>query len=650
MLRKIICLIMAVFTLLSAFTVLASATITGDSGIMADLATLKVDGVPFSEEGYPVNSENDNMYVLAVVEQGFSSTGSSPNFAFYIYLYNPSCIAVNGDIFDAVQASYIDDCKEEKYTNFGLELLDKSDDYRFLKFKVYQSTAYRTPVSYLYEKQESNAKRIYHIASVRLLAGGEDKTFPLNKSFVFSGFEHTDTLSCYSEELGSIQVEMHPTNWISPNAGYKADGTTTATIYDHYEINSVYFTLPRSYVDGTTYDAIKYIGAAFDAYHTTPIIVAAPSAFDSDKGQVTKNAILNATNVNTAGIDVFDMTALNDSWFLGFVDYKWGYTENANIKSYFFEKDIEHQYALAYYFENEALEGYDFKHASHAVVGFTAEEFEAYFNARVNDEKYDYKLYNAHEYIEKDFWLEGFDMDYFWQMSTYFSNEDNDTWYRKLTTRSDSYAFEDFKTEASHVELIKDPSQYVTITDAAAVANDLFISQQDVAHFSKVCAEAVAKNEVVVLLRFGFGDYSCSPIVDVLEATPEFYSHYIDAMAIEKWVYFDVNLLHIAFMKNKQTIVVPVVSNTVDAAGDGVIFPDPSAGLGDFFTGNVGDPDDKDDWLKKIIMIIGIVLLVVALFFLGKLALKIFGGKQTLKVVYGPPPEEKKRKRKWFRR
>lgn len=653
MFRKIICLIMVVFTLLSAFTI-SSFAATDQSDVLKDLSTLVVDGVPFSEASYLANRDDSNLYVIATVEQNFRSRSQngSPDFAFYVYVYNPSCMGINDVSVNSVQMGYNEEHREKKFSYFGLKLLNKTTDGRFLKFKLV-SKASGTPVQYLYMSQESNETRVYDIASFRLFVNNNLRTFPVNKAFVFSGYDYNNSLTCYSEELGALDVEMYPTNWISPNAGYKED-KTAATIYDHYEINSVYFTFPRSYVDGTTYDAIKYIGAAFDAYHTTPIIVAAPSAFDGGKGEATKDSILNSYNVKADDVDVFDLVGVNDSWiFGGVIEPKWYYSENANVVSYYEDIDVPYK-ILSYYFENANLEGYDFKHARNAALGFSSEEFADYFNARVNDSKYKYSLYNAYEYVEKDYWLEDFDTTAFYQMSTYFSNEDNNTWYRKLTTRSDSYVYEDFETHASHVQLIKDPSEYMTITDPEGVANKLFISQYDVAHFSKVCAEAEANDEVVVLLRFGFGDYSCNPIVDVTELLPGKYSHYIDAMAIEKWVYFDVNLLHVAFSKNKQTIVVPVVSNTVDAPGNGIVFPDSNAGLGDLLGGNTGGPrdddDDDDDWLKKILMIVGIVFLVALLFVLIRFFFKLSGSKQKIHVAYGPPPEEKKRKKKRFRR
>ena len=665
MFRKIICLIVVVFTLLSVFTASASAVITYESGVMADLSTLKVDGVPFSKEGYPVKKEDDNMYVLAVVEQGFSSSSSSPNFDFYIYLYNPSCVNVVDDPFNAVQANCIDDCKTEKYTYYGLKLIDKSDDSRFLKLRVYQNGLYKTPVENLYKSQKNDHERIYHIVSVRLFAGNEDKTFALDKSFVFSGFDYNNSLSCYSEELGSIQVEMHPTNWISPNAGYKEDGVTEAGIYDHYEINSVYFTLPRSLFEGPdAYDDLVYIGAAFDWYRLTPIIVTAPSHFSSDKGQVTKSAILNGTKIPVDGeIDVFEISAAKDDWLWGnYIDVDWVYSENYKFISRWVMKDADYYDCLAYYFENSQLEGYDFvKAKSGEVVGFTSEQLEAYFYERYNDPNYDRsKLYTDYDHEEIDFWAREYNADSLYKMQAYSSVvHDDRAWYKKIGKSNDSYLFEDFKLNADHLQVIQDPSDYVSVTDPKAVANELFISQYDVAHFSKLCQKAVDNNEVVVLLRFGFSDYTCAPIVDCWEAFDVF-TKYI-GVAIEKTAYFDVNLLHAAFAKNKEIIVVPVVSNTVDSAGDGLIMGGTNESPADTFFGGGKDDNDPDIW-KKIVMIVGIVLLVVALFYLikllsskngagdVKLALNMLGEGQKTKSIPKSPPKEKKPKRKWFRR
>ena len=125
----------------------------------------------------------------------------------------------------------------------------------------------------------------------------------------------------------------------------------------------------------------------------------------------------------------------------------------------------------------------------------------------------------------------------------------------------------------------------------------------DVGEFSSVCKNAALNDEVVVILRFAFSNYSCSPLYDIREYVG-LEQNRLDGYAIEKWIYQNVDLCHIVFAKNDQSYVLPVASAAIDCYGGLTIF-DTSG------SGNVGDNGGGPDWWHKILEILTVVLIVL---------------------------------------
>ena len=630
----------------SVFAVTASAA-AGDGKVMEELSKLKIDGLPFFESMYPVNSQDDNMYVLTAVEIGYRTSSASPGFAFFVYIYNPSCKTVVDDPSNAIQIGLNDSC--EDYIYLGLKLDGFSRDNRFLKFKVVTTDTYGS-VTQMYSSQRTDAERIYNIASLRLLAEGTVKTFPIKRAFCFSGYDSDSSLTCQFKELYALDAKIRFTNWISPNAGAKTDGSP-ATIYDHYEINSAYFTLPKSLfkaynTDG--YDFIQSIRAAYNAYKLTPIIVTRPDIFDL----TTIDAIKSGTVVgdNGSNIDVMDLLAKPAYWWTtGGYDPGWIYTESSWLASDLNVGDADRYDCLAYYFENPLIpKDFDFEYGKNSMVAVSAEELETYFLERYNNSSYENsKLYSYEEYCLIDYNSADYGKDYLYNMSTYQMSVDLNKWYYKRNLKTDSYVYEDFNVTAKKIEVITEPSAYSSLTSDRyeAVAEDLYLGYNDVGDFSKLCASAAANDEVVVLLRFGWSDYTCTPVYDVPEVAAVIFGDPV-AMAIEKWAYMDVNLVHVVFSKNGQAITVPIVSNTSNSFGDIVIFEDPVKD-NPFTDDGGGDDNGLPEWLKNALRVIFIVIAFVLIILFVVLVFPI------LKPIFGiagddlsSAREEAKRRRK----
>ena len=647
--KKTICFLLALLALLPCFLVVVSAE-EKTASVLTELQNLQIDGQPFDESQYPINTADKNLYVLAAVEQGFRATTSSPEYGLLFYIYNPSGYDFVDYGINRVKIGFSDQCLE--YQMLGVQLLSKSPDARFMKLAV-RSTEQYGDMSVCYTKQARPAQRVYDVVSFELLYGQNLEKFEIDLAFFFEGFDYDNSLQSFSQELGALDVKLHTTNWISPNAGYRVDGESTS-IYDHYEINSVYFMVPKSYFED--YGKIRSIKAQITQKFLTPIILTKSGLIDNE----TKNAILKQTNIladeNVPEIKGF-WAQFNylDTPFLYYGE-QWGYT---NVNENFIAYDFP---ALSYYFEN-LPEEFNLEEPNIAKAVVRSAELREYFLERYLSSAYSKNfLYTQEESYPISFNSSEFDNTAFWDMETFGSALEAvgglKEWWIKKTTAEDSYSFDDFETEAKYIEVLTNPSLYSTVEKAAVAADKLFIAGADAKDFADVCKKAAAQDCYVVLLRFGFSDYRCYPIYEIVMKTIALGSPGASAtyatkgkavgLAVEKWIYTDVSLCHIVFNKDGSDYVVPTASNVVDSYGN----------LDGF--GNVATLPGEDLWAKFLKMleqlweafkVILIVLAVLALLPIGlfvfQLVKGVVGGgvklTQTFLKRNKKPPDENKK-------
>ena len=437
---------------------------------------------------------------------------------------------------------------------------------------------------------------------------------------MFSGFDFNKTLSCSVRDLDVIEVELHATSWVSPNAGGTVSGRE-ADKFDHYEIHSVYFAVDKSYLQN--YGFISSIRANYTSAKLTPIVVTRPNVFD----ELTKNMIVNAVPIT--GQDVMDLVANRQSgsysppdkdYIMGVPYADWLYTEKQNIISEFnglYSTPVYNR--LAYYFENDQIpENFDMGDASY-IVGFTSEELEAYFDFQINKGIdlgalcYDMQLNQNIDYTSKDMF----------DLKTYETNLTGIAkWWFNYFIDDDSYLKENFVTEIKKIQVIDNPSVYSNIPSShkESVSKDLCINVCDLDAFSKFCKDEVTSDQVVVILRYGIADYRCTGIIDVWEVDGEL-GNKIVGYSIEKSAFMDVSVAQVAFTSECVTTVIPTASNVVDSYGDGLVFDvvgDLSVDLGDIGDGLSGWLADLFNQLfeklKVALFIIACIVLIPVFF------------------------------------
>ena len=617
--KRILCFIFCVLMLVSVCSLPALAADEPQKSVMEDLSTLYIDGKQFNEADYPLDPSDKNMYILTVVEKGFLNTSSSPDFALYIYVYNPSGLLVKDKLDNSVQIGVNADCTE--YSFYGLRGQSVSADRRFIRFKV-ESYGTNSIVN-LYKNQKQANERVYNVACLRLYVDSGMQRFKTVKTFYFKGFDHNGTLESEKCDMSALDVELYTTNWISPNAGTKVDGSA-ASIYDHYEINSVYFTLPESYFEDGYY--LASIRAVFDKLRLTPIVVTNTTEFHKNQeGEDTKYLI-------EQGWSIFDWSA-KDFYDLyvepGLGEQGWVFSESwgAGINVMGNRREF-----LAYYFESDLIpEDFDFDYGVNSAVAVSSEALKAYFYERVNNPDYDdSKLYESKELFELDYTA-----GKMLQMSTYTSDLSSfEKWFLKISQKNDSYLFEDFDAKGcEEFSVIGGEGDYnldyyinLPFDKYAEAANELYIGRNDMVHFKNVCQNAKNNGERVVILRFGFSDYTCRPLYDAWEVNiPNFQYFPQVGFAINKYAFMSVSLSHLVFRNGVQSVVVPVVSDVVDSFGNLTIFEDPNDD--NPLPDKMEDPKWWEELLEKIkellaklgqaLKVTGIVLLAVAVVWIG---------------------------------
>lgn len=640
--KRVICAVFAVMMLVMAFPLSAGAAEEKTPSVLTELQGLYIDGKQFSVNDYPVDKSDEDMQVITVVESGFTNLTYSPSYRLFIYVYNPSCIQVT-DADHSVQIGLNDQNLEKNYTFFGLKLLSRSEDYRFLKFMVIDSVTYGM-AERAYKTQPYAEERVYDVVLLRLRTLGVLKEHRVKKTFFFKGIGNT--LTCSTKDLNALDVELKFTNWISPNAGYLTDGSD-ASIYDHYEINTTYFMIPNDVY--YSYDVLKSIKAGFAATHLTPIILTRPDDFDD----TTKDAIIQGADIEIGGdVDVMDLW-VSSGYYSGGIPFGWLYSESKNLHAIFSANNTPGFYAydsLAYYFEN-LDDDFDYDDPDVAKGVVSAEELKAYFYERYNDPDYDNsKLWVSSEWKELTYNAVGYGVNSLWEMTTFNESLHNrdffEKWMLKTFVENDSYTFQDFNTKASCIQVIENPSDYsaISVANYQAKADELFIGVSDVKDFSNFCQKAANENCVVVLLRFGFSDYRCYPVRDTFEISLN--SGPMVALGVEKTAFLNVSLAHIVFEKAGEDHIVPVASTVGDSFGNLDGYGD-SALTPEDVIDPVADAVEKgkkewEEWLEKFLETLKTIGVITGIVFAVFVLLWIFFKFKPVKIKHEYPTDKKR--------
>ena len=201
-----------------------------ESGVEQDLADLYIDGKRFSEADYPLNAAADYVMLLSFLEYGYHSQ-THKNLLYLVYVYNPSGAAVYDD-GNQIRVAINDPNTSGGYTRYPMELLDASEDNRFLKFSFH-----------LWRSDELNpSKREYNISGIELNTRRQGLTVhDIATKYSFSGSQYDGTLKTETDGFMTIQLDLRSTF-------YRLNNSEAGKFYQS-QLDSVYFALDNWIMD-----------------------------------------------------------------------------------------------------------------------------------------------------------------------------------------------------------------------------------------------------------------------------------------------------------------------------------------------------------------------------------------------------------------
>ena len=575
--KKIVCLLLALCALFP-FMVLPTFAEENQKDILWELSGLKIGNEVFDEKNYPLKTTDSDLHILTVAERNFYNSVYSPNYAFDLYFYNPGALTVQDSLLNRINVAF--SSQSEDFNFYSVKLVSHSEDWRFVKFTVWESSA--TPGRLLknFYNSQKYSGRIYNIVNIQVVIDEKLKNFDVAKTYVFSGSESDGTLTCREDELKTIDCELHSSVWRSEY--------NLSDEYTFNQIASVYFTLPKTLIE--EYGELYALRSQFDKYRSSPIIV-------TNLAEINQNTdLVYALEHGTATSSALYYGMMDTSTgFISSTTYKWAWGIEEK-DDFFYKVCVQNKCnAIGYYFYNPSLSFTKVPDSPRLYSAVSSKEFQKYIQdhsggslTEVNPLLYE----GGKEVITIDHTIKD---KYFVEASKY----EKANWFLRFFGGK-YYVKTETGAKSIPVLQVYDPSELLNGISADSLEK-MYINGNDLVEFTAVCSEAKLKNEVVVCYRFDQSDYE----VHQVDSRPKIEQDSQHAIWMaQQTFYYNVSLISATFHKEGEYRTVPFNSNAINVVG-GV---------------DVTAPRPKFDWgklwemLKRILLIILVVVLIVLLF------------------------------------
>lgn len=584
--------------------------------VIEDLEATTINGKNIEFKDYPAKDGGDPEFMF-LTEFGYSySVEDMDNYALYIYVYNPSCSTLSGTGNKVTMATAFDSNGDGfAWSKFDLVMCSVSiGEYadRFYKFRVIDSDL---------ANRVKSIGRKYDISEIELYTQGASSAvaYKIARSYTFTGYAAglgedvtaDSTLSCKSSVFDTIELSLKQTTY---RTGVSSKGA------GHYnQVNTVWFTVPAKY--WRSFDYLYAITSEWYEYKTKPMLVTNSTAlYDAmysarEKYIDSYDSSIPALYGGGARYDGFDIYS--------YTIYDWAY--NISVTNFNEKADCLVR-SIPFVFKAESKPDLSF--------------FQKLFTTRLNTGNIGSS--EVEQYIQQfpktagtlsgkngsiasflfedtvdDGCTRGYNkktisLDDLFNLESYLSNH---SWWDAFI----QYGFKqpDLGDDYSNVS----PIQELSLTDAAlsddTFSKTLLIGTEEVSELKKDISTAALTGDKVVLFRFAVRDYF-SQQVGVLKRCSISLGENEDAYVAQETVFFDFDILSLTFKKDGEKYEIPAVASPIDIIG-GI---DPPAEETVFNTvknaaKKLGiDTDKADDWMRWILIILGILLGVVVLSFL----------------------------------
>ena len=544
--------------------------------------------------------------IINVVEYCYSFKESvSQNYGLYLYIYNPNALNIlKEDNFVQMAVAYNEDNTPSAYEKFTLKYCSKTEESEysglFYKFKVVDKQGLDGKT--VKERVNSNGRR-YDISGLELNVDGESMDFLIGGTYVFTGYAKgcgpdesaESNLTCEVKELETITLETTSTLY----------RTGQYTQYVSHDLTSVYFAVPEKYF--LTYGGLQKIKADWYEYVTTPMVITSNTEVKNGLtpwigksiGRVNDNVPLSLytgfKEENTGGGHYYRYdwvyNAVGGAYQVGVANtycerLNWlFYTGGTSVSGFALGADKIEDYAKNYTLS------FDKGYLSIPGKKISADLFENNLSASRA----------AVSYLDNDIHHKqvNFDAGEAFDMLNY--DESNAGWVKFF---EGLFGFRPSETDVSYKGI--SPIKVVSASDMAQtdIAKHLLIdgSATSLNAFKSFYNQAVKDEKRVVLLRFAQTDYTALPVIAYNNHTGTNLSkdYGKDTYVVQESVFYNFDILELTFNKQGKYTVIPVVHTPLDVYND-VTLPI--------------EDNDGQGFKNVLVLILGIVLLVVILYF-----------------------------------
>lgn len=583
-----------------------------DTNVLDDLKSSTVNGKPFDLLDFAFDESKD-IRIVNFVEYCYSyRKNQQGNYGLYVYLYNPKALdIVENSGQNKIQMAVAWEKDNEgnwnatRYEKFRLRFCNKSEqaNYKglFYKFKVVDR---EIDGKTMLERVNSNERR-YDVSGIELLTNGNQNAieYGIGGTYKFNGYakgygdSDEDTLSCIVEDLETLSLEVHHTN-------FRTDVSSKGA--GHYnDVNTVYFSVPDRFFK--EYGNLQKIRAEWWEYKTKMAVITSNEEF-RDKiiaynGYELKNsadAWRWDTNV-PYGIKT-ESIKIGFSFISNWSFNCYPQSGTPSYTSSIYDKIVPY----AFYSPKVGVdEVFDFLYSQTVAGNVSSNKLKDYIYNYSNDLGHGYIDCNGRQ-LSKDLFENFVDngrvMGYNDKTINFEDTFDLNSfdsefgWFEKLLAFGLSIPETDgdYKDVLPIYELKE--SDFVGTDDV--VSERLLVNRSDLFALKNYYATEKLKGNRVILFRFANTDYYSSNAIRYMydEGTwnnPKIYKD--DTYVAQQTVFLDFDIIELTFNKDGVYRVIPVVSSPTDIING--------------FTA----PPEKKNILAIIITVLLIILLLVVL-------------------------------------
>ena len=617
------------------------------TNVLDDLQSATINGQPFNLSAYPRNPFGTPQ-VITFAEYCYSQyENGNKNYALYVYVYNPALlefstlsdrnkIEISSDFFSAGEEGQPGSVKD--YTKFSLKFCNVSTgEYvnRFLKFRIVDDAGIILKSER--EREKETGSRYYHISGIELYELGGDvttaKDYWVNQYYQFSGYAEgygdSEKFPFQCDATGNaeaVQLNVQHTYYRTESSG-KGENHQN-------QLDTVYFAVPKRLFD--TYGELQRIKAEWYEYKTKDYVVTSNSEFynavQSYLGKIVPSSNGKVDTIEPVLNDDIGYALANDmkttsSWGSKmFESAEWGWNlgvaiginEICDRLTLLFLTDNIDEYD-PYETDNEGtvkgnelydrIMSYDKSYDAGTLPVKDGTISADLFENDIDDSR---KVDSEQGKIQKGYSFYDFDADtdiqklMSWQdgSPSFWENWEEfgfwDTLFGNIPSETGR--------EISPIQVLKEND--LSGTDKE-ISERLLVNINDIQDIKDAYNDAITVNPLdsddeecyLVLFRFATSDYYAAP-VDIYESDFWGTVHKGQAYVARQSVFFDFDVIDLTFNKDGVYTVIPAVSDPIDIVND--------------ITSPTDMGDKLPDWLKYLLLAIGILIALPVLYWLVK--------------------------------